>query len=329
MAFSADGVRLAVGTVDGFLTVWSTESFKKEFEIRRHGSRIMSLGFSPDGTMVVSASLDFSAALTDATTGTLVAGPLRHNSQLGYVTYAPDGSKFVTCSIDSTARLWDGKSGAPLGEPLKHDGSVQSAAFSPDSRQVVTGSADGLVRLWSTETSRQLGAPFRHRGSVASVAFHPDGSSILSTGRDRTAMLWDLRTVMPVHEFVGSDILLAAADRSGNQVIVNDRQRYRLLKRTAPESSQKLICRTPTRAVVLPLAMTARSARQGPLQDPFRSGIARSASCVTTSRAMASFMQCISVLMDGGCSAGGSPGKSVCGTSSPATSQVPRLLQVE
>ena len=67
----------------------------------------MSAAFSPDGKRIVTASLDGTARIWDATTGKPLCTPLDHRGYVVSAVFSLDGSHVVTASYDDTARIWD------------------------------------------------------------------------------------------------------------------------------------------------------------------------------------------------------------------------------
>ena len=62
--------------------------------------------FSPDGTLVATASSDRSARVFDAATGTELAR-LDHDSEVTAVAFSPDGAQVATGSADGSARVFE------------------------------------------------------------------------------------------------------------------------------------------------------------------------------------------------------------------------------
>ncbi|KAG2036722.1 hypothetical protein BDR03DRAFT_898125 [Suillus americanus] len=76
--------------------------------LRGHTSSVNSVSFSPDGTRIVTGSLDKTVRLWDAGTGEPVGEPLRgHTDSVNSVSFSPDGTRIVTGSEDNTVRIWD------------------------------------------------------------------------------------------------------------------------------------------------------------------------------------------------------------------------------
>jgi hypothetical protein len=125
----------------------------REREIfRGHEDGVSSAAFSPDGTPVVTASVDNTARLWDAATGKQIAVLRGHEDNVQSAVFSPDGTRVVTACADKTARLWDAATGALVAVLRGHEGGVSSAAFSPNRKRVVTSALDKSARLWSVET---------------------------------------------------------------------------------------------------------------------------------------------------------------------------------
>jgi WD40 repeat protein len=85
--------------------------------LKGHTGFVFSASFSPDGSLVVTASLDKTAKVWDAKSGAEVLTLKGHTGSLSSASFSPDGLRVVTGSDDKTARVWDAR---PLGpEPAK------------------------------------------------------------------------------------------------------------------------------------------------------------------------------------------------------------------
>jgi WD40 repeat protein len=56
---------------------------------------------------VVTASVDNTARVWDATTSKPLTSPLEHRAEVRSAAFSPDGTRVVTASLDNTARVWD------------------------------------------------------------------------------------------------------------------------------------------------------------------------------------------------------------------------------
>ncbi len=169
---------------------------QREFEgsditLYGHSSSTFSLGFSPDGTRIVSGSRDQTLKLWDAASGEELKTLKGHSGFVSSVSFSPDGKRIVSGSYDQTIKLWDAASGEELKTLAGHAGNVYCVAFSPDGKRIVSSSGDSTLRFWDAASGEQLKTLAGHTSNVRSVAFSPDGTRIVSGSDDRTLKLWD------------------------------------------------------------------------------------------------------------------------------------------
>ncbi len=232
-SFSPDGRRV-VTAAGGFggpgeARLWDAQTGEPCAPPLKHLEGVITASFSPDGRRVVTASWDWTAAVWNTESGTLVTlSPLRHSAAVLKASFSPDGRRVVTASYDGTARVWDAATGEPVSPSLRHGSFVLCAAFAPDGRRVLTSSWDRTTRLWDLATSDRLLPPLRHRGAVSHAAFSPNGHLVLTASEDGTAQLWDAATSQPAgpplrHRGAvthasfspdGSRVVTASADRT-------------------------------------------------------------------------------------------------------------------
>jgi serine/threonine protein kinase len=93
-----------------------------------HGDAVYSAAYSPDGSRIVTASIDKTARIWDARTGAELAVLSGHASVVYSAAYSPDGSRIVTASDDKTARIWDAGTGSQLAVLSGHGDRINSAA---------------------------------------------------------------------------------------------------------------------------------------------------------------------------------------------------------
>ncbi len=184
---SPDGGRIVTWR-DATARVWDASRGRALAVLRRHGGRIRSAAFSPDGTRVVTASSDETARVWDAASGNEL-GVLQHQRSVHSAAFSPDGTRVVTRSGDNTARLWDALGGRELA--LQHESFVNSAAFSPDGTHVVTASDDATARVWTASSGKTLKVLSGHQDRVTSATFSPDGTRVVTVSWDTTARVWN------------------------------------------------------------------------------------------------------------------------------------------
>ena len=160
-----------------------------------HKNNVMSVTFSPDGTMLASGSMDNTIQLWNVIKGEHKKTLTGHWDVVVSVSFSPDGQMLASGGDDKTIRLWDTTTGQHRKTLIGHARSVLSVCFSPDGQMLASGSSDKTIRLWDTTTGQHKKTLIGHTGSVFAVCFDPDGQTFASAGTtDRTIRLWDTTT---------------------------------------------------------------------------------------------------------------------------------------
>ena len=168
------------------------------------------MSFSPDGTRILSGSLDKTIKLWDVESGTLIRTLAGHSSYVSSVSFSPDGTRILSGSYDKTIKLWDAESGTLIRTLAGHSDYVRSVSFSPDGTRILSGSDDNTIKLWDAESGTLIRTLAGHSGSVRSVSFSPDGTRILSGSFDNTIKLWKTKTaqtLMTIYLLPGNEWL--------------------------------------------------------------------------------------------------------------------------
>ena len=69
VAFSPDGKRLAMASIDEHMRIWDTSSGREVFTLKGHTGSVNSVAFSSDGNRVASAGDDKTVRVWDRSTG--------------------------------------------------------------------------------------------------------------------------------------------------------------------------------------------------------------------------------------------------------------------
>jgi uncharacterized protein with WD repeat len=102
-----------------------------------HSRSVNAVTFSPDGTLLASASDDGTVRLWDPATGVSLQTLERHSCWVDAVAFSPDSKLLASASGDGTVRLWDMATGALL-QTLETNDKVQELAFSSDGHYLDT-----------------------------------------------------------------------------------------------------------------------------------------------------------------------------------------------
>lgn len=165
--------------------------------MRGHTGSVQDVEFSPDGSVLATASFDSLVILWDTATGQPLHPPLEgHEGRVLTLAFSPDGKVLASGGTDGKILLWDVATGAPLAVPgIGHGNWVRVLRFTPDGQRLISGDADGTVLVWKTGLFRQLRG---HENTVRALDFSPDGRSLASGSFDTTVQRWDSVTGQPI-----------------------------------------------------------------------------------------------------------------------------------
>lgn len=189
--------------------------------MREHRNSIKQIAFSPDGKWIVTASVDSTARVWEASTGRSIAILQGHTGSVNSANFSPDGAWVVTASDDGTARIWKVSTGQTLIELRGHTREVLSATFSTDGKLVVTSSRDNTARVWKSNTGQSMTELRGHTDIVRSAAFSLNGERVVTASLDKTARVWEVGTGRAVSELRGHNAGVNSAEfhPDGEQVV--------------------------------------------------------------------------------------------------------------
>jgi WD40 repeat protein len=218
LALSPDGKLLAAGCEDSErkrfpVKLWDLGGTPAATQLRTrpplpgHLNTVRALVFTPEGKMVLSASMDGTLVAWDVTTGKQVREYHRPENfgfcPIQALALSGDGKTVAAGCLGDAICFWELATAKPLGGFAGRHVSVLSSevygvnavAFAPDGRTLASGGADQMVRLWDVASRQERFRQGRgHRSLVTSVAFAPDGKTVASAGIDHTLRLWQVAT---------------------------------------------------------------------------------------------------------------------------------------
>jgi WD40 repeat protein/GTPase SAR1 family protein len=190
IAASPDGMRLAVGDVNGNIYLWQLPDYKQLYHRKGHTNWVRSLAFSPNGDLLASGSSDHTVKLWQAETGRCLKTLVGHTSRVWAIAFSPDGESLVSAGNDCTVNRWDVQTGQLL-QVLKASTSIRSVAFHPIDRHIlVTGQEDGEIIIWNIDQEQPLRSLTLHSEPVLSLAFNCNGDRLVTGSSDQTLRLW-------------------------------------------------------------------------------------------------------------------------------------------
>lgn len=185
----------------------------------RDGSWFSAVAFSPDGSLLASASGNSNGENIDGenivrlwnpATGAAVHVLLGHQVPVNAIAFSPDGRLLASASWDNTVRIWDTTTGVAVRTLQGHQNMVNAVAFSPVGGLLASASLDGTMRLWDSATGNLVRLLGQNSNIVTAVTFSPDGRLLASAAMDGRVALWDPATGTAVR-IIDADALRSPA----------------------------------------------------------------------------------------------------------------------
>ncbi len=216
LAWSGDGKTLAVGC-GTVIKLWDLATEEAhELSARSHAA-VTHLAFSPDGSVLASASTQWSRSgpgtvqLWSAESGKVI-GTISVERPVASLAFRPDGNALAIGMGQAEVgqiTLRELPSGRELRLLKGHSGPVMALAYGFDGRTLVSGSSDHTVRLWDPPTGEERDRLEQQTGPALWTAYSPDGRFIATlAGRWQPRVnLLDLRS--------GKESALSTGHRGG------------------------------------------------------------------------------------------------------------------
>jgi WD40 repeat protein len=190
--FSPDQKEIATIS-NGAAVIWDAALTRPITVLRNERGPFTAVAFSPDGSRIVTGSLNSEVSIWDAHTGGELATQLiSRTRRVNSVAFSPDSSRIVATSLDKVVRILDGATAKEIIAARGHDGDVRSAVFNADGSRIVTSSVDGTVRVWDVPTGKPI-VSLKLGGPVAFAALSPDDKSVLTTANGSSPKRWDVQ----------------------------------------------------------------------------------------------------------------------------------------
>lgn len=186
---------LAIGGRCGRLFVIDNSSGCTLRLIGKHHDRgIRDVAWSPDNSMIASASSDHTVRVWDPKSGKECSVLEGHLDAVNSVTWTTGGSIF-SGSDDGTVRQWDVAHGREKAVIEAHGGMVNCVRVSRSGHLLFTKAEDSQVRIWNTETLDLIAALQETTAGdcLQGIDFCPVDDFVATRGdKDRAIRVWSL-----------------------------------------------------------------------------------------------------------------------------------------
>lgn len=174
-----------------------------------HTHTVEAVGFSPDGSRVITRQHNGPLRLWDTASGKYIAAFTQYRSHHGGFTpsyvFSSDGKTVVTWPYYTGAGVWDANNGQLLaalnGSCKSGYSSLTQMQFSPDGTRIIAvadynsalvfDARTGDILFSFSHATRHCGAPLKNRGRINKITYSPDGTRITIWSRDEMVRIWN------------------------------------------------------------------------------------------------------------------------------------------
>lgn len=206
VSISADGGKVACGTDNCEIKLFSISTARLLQTFQGHSGRINGLCFVSDDTLC-SVSSDGLASLWSVDGGFRIKVLNKHNKHVvSDCAGEPNGKSFLTVGWDCSAKIWNSADGELLGELRGHPRPINCIAFDPAGDRVATGCWDSCIRIFNTVSRTRIAVLRGHQSSVRTVSYSSNSVYIGSASIDGEVKLWNSRTGSQVANLKGHNM---------------------------------------------------------------------------------------------------------------------------
>ncbi|MCG8583319.1 MAG: putative Ig domain-containing protein, partial [Pirellulales bacterium] len=197
VAISESGDRVAAGSVEGKLCVWSAETGKllQEFDVRP--GALNSVVFSLDGTLVAAGGDDKTVRIWEIATGEKRQELTGLSGAIRTIQFAP-GNQYVAAASSSAkdVLLWQVAEGElqrtfKPGTDRAND-FVLCIAFRPDAGRLAAGRLSKTISIWDSRTGREDRSI--ESGLVSALAYRTDNRLLVTADLSRKLVFREIGT---------------------------------------------------------------------------------------------------------------------------------------
>ncbi|MCL4207060.1 MAG: DUF1080 domain-containing protein [Pirellulaceae bacterium] len=163
----------------------------------KHASKVMSLAFSPDGSILAAGDEGGEVRLWDTASGQEIKR-LPIGKSVFELAFHPQGRMLAAGGWRrgeaGTVHIWTVPDGQSVKSFSNQAGLRKPMTFSRDGLTLFSSNTEGEIVLWDVDTAAERGRLPGHGAVVTCLATSPNGQLLASGGRDRSVRVWEIAT---------------------------------------------------------------------------------------------------------------------------------------
>ncbi|RWS30823.1 F-box-like/WD repeat-containing protein TBL1XR1 isoform X2 [Leptotrombidium deliense] len=199
--WNSDGTLLATGSYDGFARIWTT-SGRLASTLGQHKGPIFALKWNKKGNYILSAGVDKTTIIWDASTGQCTQQFAYHSAPALDVDWQTNTS-FASCSTDQCIHVCKLGSEKPVKTFMGHTNEVNAIKWDPSGQFLASCSDDMTLKIWSMAKDECLHDLKAHQKEIYTIKWSPAGGPmnlvLASASFDSSVRLWDIERGKPIH----------------------------------------------------------------------------------------------------------------------------------
>lgn len=218
VAQSGDLKRLAVGSIDGRLLVFTLDPLKEVARTDAHFFPVQDVLFSPDGNTVITLGQEGNIRLWKFDTLELIHTLGQFQPPPQAMALSADGS-LLAASFKDSITVWQlDNEYLPLREFSIPEFSAGTVEFSPDQTMLITTGDGELVNIWDVQTGKLVAGLPGHNSRIGVAAFSQDNQLVLTGTNGPNLFLWNLAAAETIQQGNTQQLRVPSAQIAPQQI---------------------------------------------------------------------------------------------------------------